>query len=226
MTDSLLYIISPPRINDEAAFAEQLSRVLAAGGARIGAFQLRLKQRGTAGQGRLTDEPATREDILRISEQLLPICRQAEVPLLMNDDPHLANEAGADGVHLGQEDASVEVARALLGPEAVIGVSCHASAHLAMEAGEAGADYVAFGAFYPTRSKTAEALAHWGTPEPDILRWWSTYTVLPCVAIGGITPQNAPPLIDAGADFIAVLSAIWEHPDGPEQAARAFCDLL
>ena len=113
-------------------------------------------------------------------------------------------------------------ARALLGDQKVIGVSCHDSSHLAMEAGENGADYVAFGAFFPTKSKSPEKLAKYGTPKPEIIEWWSTYTTVPCVAIGGMTPQNCAPFVAAGADFIAAITAIWEHPKGAAAAVKEF----
>ncbi|TAN55709.1 MAG: thiamine phosphate synthase, partial [Rhodospirillales bacterium] len=129
---------------------------------------------------------------------------------LLNDRPDLAKAAGLDGVHVGQEDASYAEARRILGPKAIVGVTCHASRHLAMEAGDAGADYVAFGAFYSTTTKEAKTRA-----EPEILEWWSSVTVVPCVAIGGITPANCKPLVKAGADFLAVSSSVWAHPDGP-----------
>ena len=136
---------------------------------------------------------------------------------IVNDRPDLANKLGADGVHVGQEDASYADARALLGPERIVGVTCHNSRHLAIEAAEAGADYVAFGAFYPTATKEPKTRA-----EPEILEWWSEMMVVPCVAIGGITVENAPPLIEAGADFLAVAAGVWDHPDGPAAAVKAF----
>jgi thiamine-phosphate pyrophosphorylase len=143
------------------------------------------------------------------------ICADADVAFIVNDSISLAKRLGADGVHLGQGDGDPREARAQLGPAAQIGVTCHDSRHLAMEAGEAGADYVAFGAFYPTTTKTTEHVA-----DPVLLSWWSTVFEIPCVAIGGITPVNAPPLIRAGADFLAVSGAVW---GGDEAAAvRAF----
>jgi thiamine-phosphate pyrophosphorylase len=223
--DCLLYLISPPRIDDAAIFAQQLRAAYDEGGDYIGAFQLRLKAAETV-DGRLTKPAAKNELIQRVSDVVRPICHEYGVSFLMNDSAELAKICGADGVHLGQEDGAVPHARAFLGEEAVIGVTCHASRHLAMEAGEAGADYVAFGAFYPTTSKSAEALAHWGTPDPEILQWWSTHTILPCAAIGGITPENAAPLIEAGADFIAVISSIWQHFESPALAVRAFVTIL
>jgi thiamine-phosphate pyrophosphorylase len=135
---------------------------------------------------------------------------------ILNDRPDLAAELGCDGVHVGQEDASYAEARAAL-PGGIVGVTCHDSRHLAMEAGDAGADYVAFGAFFPTQTKDPKTSA-----DPEILRWWSETTIIPCVAIGGITVANAPALIEAGADFLAVSAGVWEHADGPESAVRAF----
>ena len=140
----------------------------------------------------------------------------AGTAFILNDRPDLAAELGCDGVHIGQEDAGYAEARRLL-PNGIVGVTCHDSRHLAMEASEAGADYVAFGAFFPTQTKQPKTQA-----DPEILRWWSETTVVPCVAIGGITIANAPLLIEAGADFLAVSSGVWEHPDGPEEAVRAF----
>ena len=223
----LLYLISPPFIGDVSAFAEELALALETGKKQIGALQLRLKDNAPAGeQQRLTEAPATPEVILRTAEVLRPLCANYGVAFIMNDSVEMAGACGADGVHLGQEDGDVAEARAVLGEEAIIGVSAHASRHLAMEAGEAGADYVAFGAFYPTTSKSPAALAHWGTPTPEILSWWSTETILPCVAIGGITPANAAPLVAAGADFIAVLSGVWSDPRGVAAAVQDYCSVL
>jgi thiamine-phosphate pyrophosphorylase len=221
-----LYLISPPHITDVDAFADQLSAVLDAHRDTIGAFQLRLKQQGSASDQCLTSAMAERELILRACAVLRPLCTRYDLAFIVNDSVELAIACAADGVHLGQEDGSIASARAALGAEAIIGVSCHASRHLAMQAGEEGADYVAFGAFYPTTSKSAQSLQHWGTPTPDILKWWSTETVLPCVAIGGITPANAAPLIAAGADFLAVISAVWNHPTSPVTAVGEFVTLL
>ncbi len=201
-----LYLISPPAI-DLPKFSEQLK--LALSGGDVGAFQLRLKNIGDA-------------EIVKACQVLLPICREKEVAFILNDRPDLAAQVGADGVHLGQDDGKVKAARKIVGPDAVIGVSCHDSRHLAMVAGEEGADYVAFGAFYPTTSKSPEALAKYGVPKPDILEWWQTFMVLPCVAIGGITPSNCVPLVKAGADFIAVITAVWSHPKGPKAAVEEF----
>lgn len=199
-----LYLVSPPSI--DASFADTLAAALDAG--PVAALQLRLKG---------IDEHA----IARLAEPLQRVCAEREVAFIVNDSIALAKRLGADGVHLGQSDGDPRDARALLGPSAQIGVTCHASRHLAMEAGEAGADYVAFGAFYPTTTKETEH-----RPEPEILSWWSTLFELPCVAIGGITAENAPPLIEAGADFIAVCSAVWDHREGAAAGARAFENVL
>lgn len=201
-----LYLISPPAI-DLATFLPQLRDAFYGGD--IGSFQLRLKG-------------ASDSDILAAARAILPICREHGTAFILNDRADLAAQCDADGVHLGQEDGSVKKARAIVGPDRVIGVSCHDSRHLAMLAGEQGADYVAFGAFYPTTSKSAEALAKYGTPTTDILEWWQAYMVLPCVAIGGINPSNCEALIRAGADFIAVITAVWNHPEGPGKAVAEF----
>jgi thiamine-phosphate pyrophosphorylase len=185
-------------------FPDRLARALDAG--PVAAFQFRVKD---------MDQHAA----ARLAEPLQRRCADREVAFIVNDSVSLAKRLGADGVHLGQEDGDPREARAALGPTVQIGVTCHDSRHLAMEAGEAGADYVAFGSFHPTATKEVRH-----RPEPAILSWWSTLFELPCVAIGGITPENAAPLVAAGADFIAVSGAVWS---GDEAAAvRAFSDLL
>lgn len=199
-----LYLISPPAIG--ADFADRLKSALDA--APVAAFQLRLKG---------MDDHA----IARVAEPLQKICAEHDTAFIVNDSISLAKRLGADGVHLGQEDGDPREARQVLGKDVQIGVTCHNSRHLAMEAGEAGADYVAFGAFYPTGTKTVEHFA-----DPEILAWWSTLFPLPCVAIGGITPQNAAPLIAAGADFIAVSGAVWNAAEGEAAAVRAFSPIL
>jgi len=199
-----LYLLSPSSV--DAGFGELLARVLDTGG--IAAFQLRLKN-------------ASDDEILRAAEALLPVCQAHDVAFILNDRMDIAAACGADGVHLGQGDGDPKEARKLLGASAQIGVTCHGSRHLAMEAGEAGADYVAFGAFYPTTTKEVSHRA-----EPSILGWWSTVFEIPCVAIGGITPDNALPLVEAGADFLAVSGGIWNDPSGPLAAVRAFGELI
>jgi thiamine-phosphate pyrophosphorylase len=195
-----LYLISPPEFGDD--FAGRLDAAL--GGGPVAAFQLRLKG-------------AADEEILRAAERLIPVCAAHETAFILNDRIDLAGACGADGVHLGQGDGDPREARRLLGPAAQIGVTCHASRHLAMDAGEAGADYVAFGAFFPTRTKEA---VH--RPDPSILGWWSRLFEIPCVAIGGINPNNGRVLVEAGADFLAICSWVWEHEQGPAAAVRAF----
>jgi len=201
-----LYLVSPPEIGDLEKFAAGFAEALSGG---VACFQLRLKAR----DGRSPPDA----EVLRIARRLLPIARDAGIAFLLNDRPDLAKLAGADGVHVGQSDMRLADARALLGAQASIGVTCHASIHLAMEAGEGGADYVAFGAFFPTATKAATSSA-----SLDLLESWSFATTVPCVAIGGITPGNCEPLIRAGADFIAVSSAVWAHPNGPAAAIQEF----
>jgi thiamine-phosphate pyrophosphorylase len=193
-----LYLISPLDVG--GAFPERLARALDA--APVAAFQYRVKD-------------LDQHEAARLAEPLQEICAARDVAFIVNDSISLAKRLGADGVHLGQEDGDPVEARKVLGRNAQIGVTCHDSRHLAMEAGEAGADYVAFGAFFPTTTKDVKHRA-----EPDLLTWWQTLFELPCVAIGGITPDNCAPLVRAGADFLAVSGAVWS---GDEAAAvRAF----
>ena len=150
-------------------------------------------------------------------DYLRPQAQRRGVAFLLNDRPDLAFETGCDGVHVGQSDMPYREARATIGADRIVGVTCHNSRHLAMEAAEAGADYVAFGAFFPTQTKEPKTQA-----SPEILEWWSEMMVVPCVAIGGITVANAKSLVEAGADFLAVSAGVWEYPDGAEAAVRAF----
>jgi thiamine-phosphate pyrophosphorylase len=196
-----MYLISPLDVG--GTFPERLVRAIAAGAgtpAEVAAFQFRVKG---------LDEHAA----ARLAEPLQRICADRDVAFIVNDSISLAKRLGADGVHIGQQDGSVAEARERLGRDAQIGVTCHASRHLAMDAGEAGADYVAFGAFHPTTTKQVEHHA-----EPEILAWWQAIFEIPCVAIGGITPENCRELADAGADFLAVSGAVW---NGDEVAAMA-----
>lgn len=209
-TQCRLYLITPPRIDDLDAFCGALEDALAAGD--VACVQLRLK----SDEGAASDD-----DVLCAAEALLPVARARDVAFLINDRPDLAAKAGADGVHIGQSDASYEEARAILGQDATVGVTCHNSKHLALVAGEAGADYVAFGAFFPTNTKAAPTKA-----APEILEWWSYATTVPSVAIGGITPENCGVLVRAGADFVAASSAVWNHPAGPAAAVRAFGEAI
>jgi thiamine-phosphate pyrophosphorylase len=199
-----LYLISPLDVG--GAFPDRLADALGAG--PVAAFQFRVKG-------------LDQHEAARLAEPLQRLCAERDVAFIVNDSISLAKRLGADGVHLGQADGDPREARSALGPQAQIGVTCHDSRHLAMEAGEAGADYVAFGAFFPT---TTKEVRH--RPDPSILSWWSTLFELPCVAIGGITPENGRVLVGAGADFLAVCSAVWGHRDGPAAAVRAFQEIL
>ena len=197
-----LYLISPPDVT--GTFPDRLRRALDAG--PVAAFQFRVKDIDS-------------HEAARLAEPLQRVCGDADVAFIVNDSVALAKRLGADGVHLGQSDGDPREAREILGRDVQIGVTCHDSRHLAMEAGEAGADYVAFGAFYPTTTKPSDY-----RPEPAILGWWTTLFATPCVAIGGITPHNAAPLIAAGADFIAVCNAVWGGDEAV--AVQAFAAVL
>jgi thiamine-phosphate pyrophosphorylase len=199
--DCRLYLITPPRLDDLAAFAHVLAGALDAGD--VAALQIRLKD-------------APYEVIAAAVEVLGVIAQSRGVAVILNDRPDLAAKLDCDGVHVGQSDASYAEARRLVGPNRMVGVTCHDSRHLAMEAAEAGADYVAFGAFHPTSTKDAPTRA-----DPEILSIWQETMATPCVAIGGITADNAAPLVTAGADFIAVSAGVWAYPDGPAAAVKA-----
>jgi thiamine-phosphate pyrophosphorylase len=199
-----LYLISPLEVGGD--FPERLERALGAG--PVAAFQLRVKGIG-------------QHEAAKLGEPLQRLCEAHQTAFIVNDDMALARRLGADGVHLGQGDGDPREARALLGPSTQIGVTCHDSRHLAMAAGEAGADYVAFGAFFPTSTKET---SH--RPDPKILSWWSRLFEIPCVAIGGITPANGRALVEAGADFLAVCAAVWGHPEGPGAAVAEFAPVL
>lgn len=199
-----LYLITPPRI--DAGFADTLVSALEAG--EVAALQIRLKDHSV-------------DEIKSLAPPLIEAAQDRGVAVILNDDPELAVALGCDGVHVGQGDAPAKQARDAIGPKRMLGVTCHDSRHLAMQAGEAGADYVAFGAFYPTNTKEAPT-----TADPDLLEWWSEIFEIPCVAIGGITAENARPLVEAGADFLAVSSGVWSHVDGPAKAVIAFNALM
>lgn len=199
-----LYLITPPRI--DAGFNDTLARTLGAG--PVMALQLRLKDHSA-------------EEIRELAPALIKTAQSRDVAVIMNDDPALAVELGCDGVHVGQEDASQKDARAAVGPKGIVGVTCHDSRHLAMVAGERGADYVAFGSVYETATKTPKTSA-----PLELFTWWRELFEIPSVAIGGITPDNAAPVIAAGADYLAVSGGVWNWPDGPESACAAFSHLL
>ncbi|WP_421792929.1 thiamine phosphate synthase [Hyphobacterium sp.] len=199
-----LYLLTPPRL--DAGFLETLIEALEAG--EVAALQIRLKDHSV-------------DEIKQLAPPLIKAAQARDVAVILNDDPELAVALGCDGVHVGQGDVPAKQARAAIGPRRMLGVTCHDSRHLAMQAGEAGADYVAFGAFYPTQTKEPPSMA-----DLDILEWWSEIFEIPSVAIGGITVENAKPLIEAGADFLAVSSGVWSHVDGPAKAVIAFNALM
>lgn len=203
--DCQLYLITPPKL-DAAAFGDRLAEAIDAGG--VGCVQLRLKD--------ISDD-----DIRRAADVLCPIAQDRDVAFIMNDRPDLALETGCDGVHIGMDDAPYAEARALLGADAIVGVTCQNSLERGLELADAGADYVAFGAFFNTKTKNAKTRA-----DIEHLEWWARTMNVPCVAIGGITPANCGPLVQAGAEFLAVISAVWDHPDGPAAAVREFNDVI
>jgi thiamine-phosphate pyrophosphorylase len=196
-----LYLITPPRLDDLAGFGRTLAHALDAGD--VAALQIRLKE--------VPDGV-----IAAAVDALMPIAQARGVAVILNDRPDLAAGLGCDGVHVGQDDATYAEARRAVGKDRMVGVTCHDSRHLAMEAAEAGADYVAFGAFFPTATK--EAI---GRPEPEILTVWQEVMEVPCVAIGGIKVENARGLAAAGADFLAVMAGVWSHGEGPAAAVKA-----
>lgn len=204
MSQCQLYLLTPPRI--DAGFVNLLDSVLAEGVASV--LQIRLK-----------DQPENQ--LPGLLPPLVKAAKRHGVTVLMNDRPDLAVRYAMDGVHVGQEDAPYAQARAQVGKTGIVGVTCHDSRHLAMTAAEKGADYVAFGSMYPTATKSPKASA-----SVDIIEWWSEVFEVPCVAIGGITPDNARPVIEAGADFIAVSGGVWNHPEGPVAAVQAFSQVL
>ena len=201
LSDCRLYLVSPPRLSP-TNFAGVLKDALKGGD--VASFQLRLKD-------------VSDDEIRRATDLLKPVVQAAGAAFILNDRPDLARELGCDGVHIGQDDTPYAEARRIMGEDAIVGVTCHDSRHLAMEAAEAGADYVAFGAFFPSRTKEPKTGA-----DIELIRWWSELMVVPCVAIGGITVESAPVLIEAGADFLAVSAGVWEYPTGPAAAVKAF----
>ncbi|MDE8348735.1 MAG: thiamine phosphate synthase [Acidocella sp.] len=201
--DCQLYLITPPTLPGN--FPDLLAAALDAG--PVAAVQLRLKD--------LNDG-----DLQKTIERLRPVVQSRGVAFLINDRPDLAVKLGCDGAHVGQTDMKVPVARKIL-QDLTLGITCHGSRHLAMQAGEDGADYVAFGAFYPTTTKEPPEMA-----DIETLRWWAQVMEIPCVAIGGITAENCAPLVQAGADFLAVVGAVWNHPDGPAAGVSAMLQAI
>ena len=205
-----IYLITPPQIDDLKAFCAQLDKALSA--APVACLQIRLKD--------MNGGPMDSSAIIQAARAIVPICHEHETLVLMNDNPNLAKEVGADGVHIGQNDMDYFSSRELLGGDAIIGITCHNSKELAFKAASSGADYVAFGAFFETQTKAAKYRA-----ELEILEWWQEAVEIASVAIGGITVDNAQQVITAGADFIAVSSGVWSHPDGPAFAISQFSQL-
>ncbi len=203
MTDCRLYLVTPTTAGP--AFADTLARALDAGD--VAAVQLRLKEAET-------------DTWRRAIDALRPVAQSRGVAFLLNDRADLVTSTGCDGAHVGQTDMKAAEARKML-PGLTLGVTCHDSRDLAMTAGEDGADYVAFGAFFPTTTKDAPTRA-----DPEIIAWWSELMELPCVAIGGITAENCGALVTAGAGFLAVVGAVWGHPDGPDAGVRAMNDAI
>jgi thiamine-phosphate pyrophosphorylase len=195
-----VYLITPT-LFDPVPFAGSLAAALDADD--VAAVQLRLKDAGDDAWCRAIDA-------------LRPVCQSREVAFLLNDRADLVRPTGCDGAHVGQDDMPARDARRIMGPDTTLGVTCKGSRDLAMQAGEDGADYVAFGAFYPSTTKEVTGLL-----DPEILEWWSELMELPCCAIGGITPENCAPLVRAGADFLAVVGCVWNHPNGPAAGVKA-----
>ena len=204
MTDTSncqLYLITPPKF-DPKPFLERVKMAFDAG--PVACMQLRLKNTG--------------DDVIKMAaEMLLPVCHSYETPLIMNDRPDLATITGCDGVHIGQGDTDYKTTRVIIGQDRIVGVTCKNSRHLALEAAENGAEYVAFGAFFPTTTKLETTPA-----ELETVRWWKEMTTVPSVAIGGITSKNCKPLITAGIDFLATIGGVWDHPEGEAAAVKAF----
>ncbi len=200
-----LYLITPPKI-ELVSFADKLAEAIDAG--NVACVQLRLKE-------------ASEEEIMAACDVLRPVVQERDVAFLLNDNPRLAAKMGCDGVHIGQEDGSYQEARDYVGKDAIVGVTCHNSRDLAFAAGEMGADYVAFGAFFSTQTKEAKHQA-----DLETLEAWNMMTTVPSVAIGGITVDNCAPLVKAGADFLAVVAGVWDYSDGPGEAVRAFDDTI
>jgi len=205
MTDTRLYLITPSNFKlDE--FSELLTQALEGGD--VASVQLRMKD-------------CYDEDIIAAAKTLMPICHAKNVAFIINDRADIARKVNADGVHIGQEDITYQEARDIVGDNQIIGVTCKDSKHMSMTAGEQGADYVAFGSFFPTATKITTS-----TAKPEILTWWQDLFEIPCVAIGGITIDNADTIVEAGADFIAVCAGVWEYPEGPRAAVRKFNDVI
>lgn len=202
LSKTRLYLITPPDF-DPAAFSSALDAALGAGD--IACLQLRLKGADDA-------------KIAAAIAALKPIAHRHDVAFILNDRPDLAAKYDCDGAHIGQEDGTYAEARAAMGKDRIVGVTCHDSKDLAFDAAEAGADYVAFGAFFPSSTKEVTKTR----ASVELIEEWASFVTVPCVAIGGIAPENCAPLVKAGADFLAVAGAVWNHPQGPAEAVKAF----
>lgn len=216
--DCQLYLISPEGL-DAAAFASKLEAALAAVPGRVGAFQLRLPDADDA-------------TITAAAKMLQPICAEHGVAFFLSDVVSLVAPLRADGIHLEKSRKTIGEVRQMVGEDVVIGVSCGDSRDRAMQVGNDGADYVSFQVVHCAKP------AGFASPEPaerrpsenqeifrgqlENLRWWQMFFVLPCVAAGGVTLENAAELVAAGADFLALRGAVWEHPVGPGAAVKAF----
>jgi len=205
-----IYLLTPPVIDDVDAFCKRLESALAGG--HVSVLQIRLKD---ADGGKLEDSA-----LIQAAIAITQLCQAAGVSVLMNDRPDIAAQIDADGAHIGQDDMDYYSSRDVLGGDAIIGVTCHNSKELAFAAASAGADYVAFGAFFETSTKNPKSRA-----ELEILSWWQEAVEIPSVAIGGITVSNAAQVIEAGADFIAVCAGVWDYSDGPEAALEQLSEL-
>ncbi len=207
MTEYLtkIYLITPPKI-DENFFFTSLENVLST--KIVSCLQIRLKN-------------VEDKNIIEICKIVRPICDNYKIPLIINDRLDLVKKCDADGVHLGQEDGSIKDARKYLGSNFIIGASCYNSKHIAMEAAENGADYVAFGAFFESKTKVPKVKV-----KKNIIEDWNFISNIPCVAIGGITPTNCKDLIKAGADHLAVIGSIWNSDKSPEKAIMDFKKIL
>jgi thiamine-phosphate pyrophosphorylase len=195
-----LYILTPERL-DLRTFPDLLAQALDAG--EVAAVQLRLKT---------PDDDVWKRAI----DALRPVCQSRAVAFLLNDRVDLVGPAGCDGAHVGQEDMPAGEARRLMGLDRMLGVTCKSSHELARRAVADGADYVAFGAFFPSTSKQVTNLAN-----PEILSSWAQRSSVPSCAIGGITAANLTPLVRAGANLLAVIGGVWSHAEGPAAGVRA-----
>ena len=207
MTEYLtkIYLITPPKI-DEKLFFASLENVLST--KIVSCLQIRLKN-------------VEDKNIIEICKIVRPICDNYKIPLIINDRLDLVKKCDADGVHLGQDDGSIKDARKYLGSNFIIGASCYNSKHIAMKAAENGADYVAFGAFFESKTKIPKVQV-----KTNIIEDWNFISNIPCVAIGGITPTNCKDLIKAGADHLAVIGSIWNSDKSPEKAIMDFKKIL